>query len=273
MLSLNSVSKSFSGNGETVRAVQNVSFEVERGEFCVMLGHSGAGKSTLLKLINGQIDLDEGQVVIDGQPLTRRNRRLLQHRTGMVHQHFELVERLSCLDNVMLGRLPWIPWTRSILRNWNPEERAEACRWLQRVGLEPGHASRPAGQISGGQQQRVAIARALIRQPSLILADEPVASLDPETGHSILTLLREAAHHWNIAVLCNLHQPEMAKEFADRIIQLSNGKVQFNGTPADWVRHAADMGETQASGDSVFLKANASFGDRTLPPSCEQSKQ
>ncbi|WP_158265284.1 phosphonate ABC transporter ATP-binding protein [Blastopirellula marina] len=256
-----------------MRAVQNVSLEIERGEFCVMLGHSGAGKSTLLKLISGQIDLDEGQITIDGQPLSRRNRRQLQHRIGMVHQHFELVERLSCLDNVMLGCLPWVPWRRSVLRNWNRLERAAACHWLQRVGLEPGHASRPAGQISGGQQQRVAIARALIRRPSLILADEPVASLDPQTGRSILTLLRDAAHQVNIAVLCNLHQPEMAQEFADRIIELSHGKLQFDGTPAAWSCHARGVGGAPVANDTISRKGRPHFGEQAFPPSCEQAKR
>lgn len=234
MLSLSSVSKSFRGESETVVAVRNVSLELKQGEFCVMLGHSGAGKSTLLKLISGQLAPDEGEVVIAGERLSLANRRQLQHRIGMVHQHYELVERLSCLDNVLLGRLPWIPWTRSLFRRWSREDRAEACRWLERVGLEPSHATRRAGKISGGQQQRVAIARAMVRQPALILADEPVASLDPETGRSILSLLREAAHHWNIAVLCSLHQPELAAEFADRILVLSAGEVQFDGTASAW---------------------------------------
>ncbi|MBA2115426.1 phosphonate ABC transporter ATP-binding protein [Bremerella alba] len=241
MLSINSISKSFPSGKDTVQALRNVSFQIQRGEFCVMLGHSGAGKSTLLKLVSGQMTPDEGEIVIDDQRLTSRNRRSLQYRIGMIHQHYELVERLSCLDNVLLGRLPWIPMTQSIFRNWNSDDRLAACTWLERVGLEPSHATRRAGQLSGGQQQRVAIARALIRQPTLLLADEPVASLDPATSRSILELLHQASRDWNVSVLCNLHQPELAQEFADRIIQLSQGNIQFDGTPKQWARHYQEV--------------------------------
>lgn len=249
MLSLSSVSKSFPSGKDTVHALRDVSFQIQRGEFCVMLGHSGAGKSTLLKLVSGQMTPDEGEIAIDGQQLTRRNRRELQHRIGMIHQHYELVERLTCLDNVMLGRLPWIPLAQSIFRNWKSDDRLKACTWLERVGLEPTHAVRRAGQLSGGQQQRVAIARALIRQPTLLLADEPVASLDPATSRSILKLLHRASREWNISVLCNLHQPDLAQEFADRIIQLSQGSIQFDGTPAQWARlnQTVDHASTEPS--------------------------
>jgi len=228
MLSLNSVRKSFRNKHGTVTAVRGVSLQVQRGELCVMLGNSGAGKSTLLKLISGQLVPDSGEIKINGQQMLPQTRRRLQRGIGMVHQHFELIGRLSALDNVLLGKLPWIPWTRSLFQRWSIEERAEACRWLEKVGLEPQHALRRAEQLSGGQQQRVAIARALIRQPTLILADEPVASLDPETGRTVLTLLRSAAHECDIAVLCNLHQPEMASEFADRIVHLSDGVIKFD---------------------------------------------
>ncbi|GAA4421077.1 phosphonate ABC transporter ATP-binding protein [Bremerella cremea] len=240
MLSLISVSKSFGRKQQSVRAVDDVSLRIERGEFVVMLGHSGAGKSTLLKLISGQLPADQGQVEIDGEPMLTWSRQKLQHRMGVVHQHFALVPRLSTLDNVLLGRLPWIPWYRSIFRHWSIADRELACQWLERVGLEPIHATRAAGQLSGGQQQRVAIARALIRQPSLILADEPVANLDPAIGREILELLREAAHRWNIAVLCNLHQPDMAEEYADRIVHMAKGKIKFDGTPSEW-RQSSEM--------------------------------
>lgn len=262
MLSINLVSKSFSGKRETVHALRNVSLTIERGEFCVMLGRSGAGKSTLLKLISGQLEPDKGEILIDGERFMRRNRRKLQHQMGMVHQHFELVERLSCLDNVMLGRLPWIPWTRSLMRNWKADERAEACAWLARVGLEATHASRRAGQLSGGQQQRVAIARALIRRPALLLADEPAASLDPTTSREILGLLRDAARRWNISVLCNLHQIELAQEFADRIIHLSEGSVRFDGSPTEWMQCGAvhDMYRTPADESSDELTLQQPFG-------------
>ncbi|QDU76815.1 Glutamine transport ATP-binding protein GlnQ [Bremerella volcania] len=234
MLSIHEVSKSYEGKSGPTKVLRGVSMEVKRGEFCVMLGSSGAGKSTLLKLISGQLAADEGQIIVDGTVLTKSNCRQLQRQIGMVHQHFELVERLTCLDNLMLGLLPWVPWYRSVFRYWTNQERTMACQWLARVGLEPSHALRRSGKLSGGQQQRVAIARALIRKPKLVLADEPVASLDPETSHSILTLLRGVARECNATVLCSLHQPDLAHEFADRIIHLTSGVIKFDGPVADW---------------------------------------
>ncbi|MEW4564778.1 phosphonate ABC transporter ATP-binding protein [Bremerella sp. JC770] len=234
MLSIHEVSKAYQGESGPTNVLRNVSMEIKRGEFCVMLGSSGAGKSTLLKLISGQLAVDQGQIMVDGTVLTKSNRRQLQRQMGMVHQHFELVERLTSLDNLMLGMLPWVPRYRSVFRYWTQQERAAACQWLHRVGLEPSHATRRSGKLSGGQQQRVAIARALIRRPKVLLADEPVASLDPETSRAILSLLREVARECNATVLCSLHQPELALEFADRITHLSSGVVKFDGPVADW---------------------------------------
>jgi len=232
------VSKSFGRHDQRVPAVREVTISLVPGEFCALLGHSGAGKSTLLKLINGQLTPDTGQVEVGGLRMEKRSRRSIQHMIGMVHQHYDLVTRLSTLDNVLLGRLPWLPWYRALTRAWTRNERACACRWLERVGLEPAQAQRPAGKLSGGQQQRVAIARAFIRDPRLVLADEPVASLDPETGRGVLELLSEAARARGAAVLCSLHQPEFARAFADRIISMEGGRVVYDG-PAEAYRPAA----------------------------------
>ena len=237
MLSVQEVNKSFGHGKERVDAVRGASLIVEPGEFCVLLGHSGAGKSTLLKLINGQLIPDSGTVTVGGMKLGPKTRRQIQHSIGMVHQQFDLVKRLSVLDNVLLGLLPWVPWHRALLRSWTRQERAMACRWLERVGLEPIHALRQAGKLSGGQQQRVAIARAFIRDPKLVLADEPVASLDPKTGRAVLELLREAARERGAAVLCSLHQPDFAREFGDRIVSMDAGQVEYDGPPRGWSAH------------------------------------
>jgi len=231
VLHVEGVSKTFGKAGERVDAVQDVSLEVQPGEFCVLLGHSGAGKSTLLKILTGQLLADAGRVRVGQRVMSRRTRRSIQHQIGMVHQQFDLVDRLNVLDNVMLGRLPWVSWHRALLRRWRDEERALACNWLERVGLEPAQALRQAGKLSGGQQQRVAIARAFVREPRLVLADEPVASLDPDTGRAVLGLLREAARERGVAVLCSLHQPDFAREFGDRVIRMTQGRVVYNGPP------------------------------------------
>jgi len=234
MLAVDTATKTFGKGPEQVQAVRHVSLSVAPGEFCVLLGHSGAGKSTLLKLINGQLTCDSGSVHVGGVKMEPKTRRSIQHTIGMVHQRFDLVTRLSVVDNVMLGQLPWVPWYRAVLRRWNAAERAAACHWLERVGLEPIQAARPAGKLSGGQQQRVAIARAFIREPKLVLADEPVASLDPKTGRAVLELLRQAARERGAAVLCSLHQPEFAREFGDRIVSMKGGEVVYDGEPEQW---------------------------------------
>lgn len=234
MLEVDHANKSFGRAGQRVTAVDDLSLKVQPGEFCVLLGHSGAGKSTLLKLINGQLACDSGTITVSGLTMQRNTRREIQHTIGMVHQRFDLVARMSVLDNVMLGNLPWVALHRSMFRRWTSKDRAVACHWLERVGLEPIQATRPAGKLSGGQQQRVAIARAFIREPKLVLADEPVASLDPKTGRAVLELLRQAARERGAAVLCSLHQPEFAREFADRIINMKGGKVVYDGEPAQW---------------------------------------
>lgn len=262
MLEVDHASKSFGRGPDQVRAVVDLSLSVEPGEFCVLLGHSGAGKSTLLKLINGQLSCDTGHVRVGGLQMQAKSLRSIQHTIGMVHQRFDLVTRLSVLDNVMLGQLPWVPWYRSLMRRWSPAERTVACQWLERVGLEPIQATRPAGKLSGGQQQRVAIARAFIREPKLVLADEPVASLDPKTGRAVLEQLRKAARERGAAVLCSLHQPEFAREFGDRIVSMKGGQITYDGKPEGWspdydTPRATDSVAAQRTSDSKKSAATA----------------
>lgn len=229
MIEVRGLSKSYGATS----ALREIDLQVPRGEFCVVLGPSGAGKSTLLRCINRLIEPGAGQVRIDGREVTgdRRQLRETRRHLGMIFQDHNLVPRLSVLKNVLTGRLASMPAAAALLQ-WFPQTDIDiALRCLERVDLADKAWSR-ADRISGGQQQRVGIARALAQQPGAILADEPVASLDPRSAQLVLGDLRRAAHDLGIAVLCNLHQVEYAMAFADRIIGLSAGRMVFDGKPA-----------------------------------------
>lgn len=216
------------------RALADVSLQVPRGQFCVVLGPSGAGKSTLLRAVNGLMRPTEGHIVIDGVEFSADTERELRQRVAMIHQHFNLTLRMSVAGNVLAGLLPVVSTGRALLGWFTPEHRAKACSLLARVGLDPKHLQRRAGELSGGQQQRVGIARAFMLDPEVVLADEPVASLDPRISRDILTLVREAARERNTTVLCSLHQVDLAREFGDRIVGMRDGRVVFDGTPAQF---------------------------------------
>ena len=215
-----------------VPALRDVDLHVPRGEFCVVLGPSGAGKTTLLRCINRLVEPGAGDIRIGGQRITgeRRQLREIRRHLGMIFQDHNLVPRLSVLKNVLTGRLATMPVLPSLLQ-WFPQADIDiALLCLARIDLSDKAYAR-ADRLSGGEQQRVGIARALAQQPGAILADEPVASLDPKTARVVLGDLRRAAHDLGIAVLCNLHQVEYASEFADRIIGVSSGRVVFEGAP------------------------------------------
>jgi len=163
--------------------------------------------------------------------LTPATQRELRQRVAMIHQHFNLTNRMSVASNVLSGLLPTVSTLRALSGWFKPEQRQKACQLLERVGLSPTHLHRRAGDLSGGQQQRVGIARAFMMDPEVVLADEPVASLDPKISHDILSLIRDAARERNATVLCSLHQVDLAREFADRIIGMRDGRVVFDGTP------------------------------------------
>lgn len=216
------------------RALSEVSLQVPRGQFCVVLGPSGAGKSTLLRAVNGLMRPTEGRLMIDGIEFNADTERALRQRVAMIHQHFNLTLRMSVAGNVLAGLLPVVSTGRALLGWFTPEHRAKACALLERVGLDPRHLRRRAGELSGGQQQRVGIARAFMLDPEVVLADEPVASLDPKISRDILTLVRDAARERNTTVLCSLHQVDLAREFGDRIVGMRDGRVVFDGTPAEF---------------------------------------
>ena len=230
MLSIRGLSKTYPGG---VRALNNVSIDVAAGEFLVILGPSGAGKSTLLRCINRLVDPSEGQVLHNGREITghRGDLRAIRRQFGMVFQQFNLVKRLSVLTNVLTGRLGYRGMGRSLFYSFPEADKRIAIECLARVNLEQ-KAFQRADTLSGGEQQRVAIARALAQQPTVILADEPVASLDPKIARQVLGYLREAAQELGITVLCNLHQVDYAKEFSERVVGMSRGAVVFEGPSA-----------------------------------------
>ncbi|MGF1581152.1 MAG: phosphonate ABC transporter ATP-binding protein [Gemmataceae bacterium] len=219
-------------------AIRDVSLEIPSGQFCVLLGSSGAGKSTLLRLVNGLLFPTEGSVSLAGEKIERRSLRQLQPTMAMIHQQFNLVPRLNVLDNVLSGTLPRLSWWRALLRWFSREQQRKACRLIAEVGLGEEHLYRRAMDLSGGQEQRVAIARAFILNPTVVLADEPVASLDPKTSRTILHLLKHASRQRNVTVLCSLHQVDLAMEFADRIVGIDTGVIVFDGRPEAFDKEA-----------------------------------
>jgi len=215
-----------------VEALRGVDLTVAAGEMCVILGPSGAGKSTLLRCINRLVEPSAGDIRVDGRsaPTTRHQLRSLRRAVGMIFQDHNLVPRLSVLKNVLTGRLSSMPAVPALFQCFPRQDVEVAMRALERVGLADRARDR-ADRLSGGQQQRVGIARALAQEPRAMLADEPVASLDPKTARVVLDDLRRAAHDLGIAVLCNLHQVDYGVEFADRIVGIEGGRVVFDGPP------------------------------------------
>ncbi len=226
MIELHDVSVTYPGG---VEALKSTDITFEAGQFTVLLGPSGAGKSTLLRSLNGLVRPTTGKVVsaFAGHIAGRRAMRQHRRRTAMVFQQHQLIGRLSALGNTMTGRLAYHSTWRTLLP-LSAADRRIALECLDRVGLLDG-ALRRADQLSGGQQQRVGIARALAQRPSLILADEPVASLDPATATRVLTLLHDICRSDNISAIVSLHQVQLAKSFADRIVGIAAGSVVFDG--------------------------------------------
>lgn len=230
MIEVKNLCKSYQPDKPILR---DISFKVNSGEFVVVLGPSGAGKSTLLRCINHLTLPSSGEIFIDGESYSNKGRkaqRLLRQRIAMVFQHHNLIDRLSVIKNVLTGRMARIPFWACLLQLF-PSDDVAACRLaIKQVGLHDKTHDR-TDSLSGGQKQRVGIARALAQEPELILADEPVASLDPKSSRETLSYLREVSQQRNIAVLCNLHQIDYAMEYATRIIGLSDGKLVFNDAP------------------------------------------
>ena len=230
MLRIEGLSKNYA-NG--TQALKEVSFSVQAGEFVVILGQSGSGKSTLLRCINRLVEPTGGKIFLGEQQVTGtspRQLRGLRRKIGMIFQQYNLVARLSVLTNVLTGKLsftsPWAGWINFFSR----ESVLQAQDNLQALGLNEKGEQR-ASSLSGGQQQRVGIARVLMQQPEIILADEPVSSLDPATSISIMNILRNINQKHGVTILCNLHLPELAKEYGSRVLALKNGQIVYDGGP------------------------------------------
>ncbi|MGB3069061.1 MAG: phosphonate ABC transporter ATP-binding protein [Ottowia sp.] len=220
-------------------ALKGIDLDVKQGEFLVVLGPSGAGKSTLLRCLNRLAEPTSGEVHIDGQ-LARSDAaslRKLRCQVAMIFQHYNVVPRLSVQKNVLTGRMGSMPSVLSWLQIFPNKDIEIARECLRRVELEH-KAELRTDTLSGGQKQRVGIARALAQQPKIILADEPVASLDPKTSRTVLNYLKQASRELGITVVCNLHQIDYAREFGERIVGVSGGQIVFEGGPDQLTDHA-----------------------------------
>jgi phosphonate transport system ATP-binding protein len=217
------------------RALDGINLDIQKGEFVVLIGLSGSGKSTLLRCINGLVEPTSGHVIFEGTDVTLargRNLRHIRRRIGMIFQQFNLVKRSSVFANVLAGRLGYrSPW-RTIASRPSRKDVGLAFENLERVGILDKAYAR-ADALSGGQQQRVGIARALMQQPVLMLADEPVASLDPATSHSVLRYLEEINKADGITVICSLHFLSLARRYGTRVVALKAGGVAFDGAPVE----------------------------------------
>jgi len=229
MIEIRGLAKSYGDH----QALCDVNLSIRPGEFVVVLGPSGAGKSTLLRCINRLIEPTAGDIVVDGTSLSsnRRDLRLLRRNVAMIFQQHNLVKRLSVLKNVLVGRMADLSPILSSLQLFPEADVKIALHCLEQVAMSHKARNR-ADALSGGEQQRVGIARALAQQPKFMLADEPVASLDPKTSRIVLNYLKKSCKESNIAVLCNLHQIDYALEFAERVVGLSAGRVVYDGSPA-----------------------------------------
>ena len=216
-----------------VHALKDFSFDVPDGQVLVIIGLSGSGKSTLLRCINRLIEPTDGRILWDDLDITSatdEELRVIRRRIGMIFQHFNLVRRSQVITNVLAGRLGYTNPGWSLLNHFTREDKHKALEKLGRVGIQDKAYIR-ADQLSGGQQQRVGIARALMQEPELMLADEPVASLDPATSHSVMKYLELLNKEDGITILCSLHFLSLARTYADRIIALKDGRIEFDGDP------------------------------------------
>ena len=224
MLEIVNLKKTFDGGTEALRGVN---LKVKRGEFLSILGPSGSGKTTLLRSINGLEKIENGKIFFDNEKIDENYLPEVQKKTGMIFQDFNLVNNLSAINNVLTGLLNSSSKFLSMFYLFTKEQKLEALKALETVGLLHKAYNR-VDELSGGQRQRVGIARAIIKKPLLLLADEPVASLDPKAADLIMSLLKKINKEFNITVICNLHQVDLATKYSDRIVGLLDGEIKFD---------------------------------------------
>ncbi len=229
MLEIKNLNKTFDGGTEALRGVN---LRVKRGEFLTILGPSGSGKTTLLRSINGLEKIESGKIFFEEEEINDFSLPNVQKKTGMIFQDFNLVNNLSAINNVLTGLLNSSSKFLSMFYLFTNEQKLRALQALETVGLLK-KAYKRADELSGGQRQRVGIARAIIKKPLLLLADEPVASLDPKAADLIMSLLKKINKEFNITIVCNLHQVDLAMKYSDRILGLSEGQIMFDQIPSN----------------------------------------
>lgn len=232
MLEIKNLTKIYDGE---VLALDDVSFNVPKGQFLAVIGLSGSGKSTLLRCINRLVDPTKGEIIWDGLDITKAPEdelRRIRRKIGMVFQHFNLVNRSPVITNVLAGRLGYVNPVWSLINRFPKEDMEKAMKQLDRVSIA-NKANVRADELSGGQQQRVGIARAMMQDPEMILADEPVASLDPVLAHSIMQYLEKINKEEGVTILCSLHFLDLVHRYADRAIALNEGRLVFDGAPQE----------------------------------------
>ena len=224
MLEINDLKKTFE-NGSP--ALKGVNLKINKGEFVSILGPSGSGKTTLLRTINGLETISSGEIYFNNKQVDNNSTSNVQKKTGMIFQEFNLVNNLSAINNVLTGLLNSSNKFLSLFYLFKKDQKIKALKALETVGLLEKSYNR-SDELSGGQRQRVGIARAIIKQPLLLLADEPVASLDPKAANVILSLLKQINKEFGTTILCNLHQVDLAKKYSDRLVGLLDGKIIFD---------------------------------------------
>jgi len=261
-------------------ALNQVSLTVPKGQVMALIGPSGAGKSTLIRCVNRLVEPTAGRVLLEGREITTLGSAALRQarrHMGMIFQEFALIERLTVMENVLSGRLGYVGFWRSYVRRFPQADVDEAFRLLDRLGLAE-YADKRADALSGGQRQRVGIARALMQQPSILLVDEPTASLDPKTSRQIMRLICEMCAERGLAAIINIHDVALARMFAARIVGLQSGAIVFDGSPEalvpdmltriygeeDWSASEAREGDDHDAGGKPVSRALERFEDEKL---------
>ena len=241
MIKFENVSNSYP-NG--VKGLKNINLEIEQGEFVSIIGLSGAGKSTLIRTINRMLDISEGKLTVDGIDVSKLKgkslRKFRRNKVGMIFQSFNLVTRTTVIKNVLTSIVPDIPFFRSLFGIYTKQEKLHALEALDKVGIVDKAFIR-ADQLSGGQQQRVALARTLAQNPEIILADEPVAALDPVTAKRVMEDFKRINKDMNISILLNIHHVELALEYADRILGIRDGEIVYDGPSSEVTPEILDL--------------------------------
>ena len=230
LLEFKNVSKVYN---QVTRALNDISFSVDEGDFLSIIGPSGSGKSTILRCINRLVDTTQGEILFDGHDVSRADKkeiRSIRKKTGMIFQHYNLVDRLSVIENVLHGRLGHKSTIKGVIGSYSEEEKENAFSILEKLGLTE-QAYKRCDELSGGQKQRVGIARSIMQKPRLILCDEPIASLDPSSSKVIMDHLKDINQTMKITCILNLHQVDVAMRYSKRIIGLTQGKIVYDGSP------------------------------------------